>query len=91
VLVSGCVGFCIQVCVYVSEVDYVNGYVNGCVNEVNYVAVSVCLCLCPWCCIVLQRVVMCCSVLQCGAVYGLATISRLLKIISLFCRIKSLL
>ena len=55
------------------------------------VAVSVC-------CSVLQCVAVCCSALQCVAVhavtpapfsryYGVATISRLLKIIGLFCRI----
>jgi len=49
------------------------------------------------CCSVLQCVAVCCSVLQCVAVrcsannegshyYGVATISRLLKIIGLFCK-----
>jgi len=50
------------------------------------------------CCRVLQFVAVCCSVLQCAAVccthhkqYGVATISRIDKMIGLFCRISSLL
>jgi len=49
------------------------------------------------CCSVLQRVAVCCSVSpgsvfrpRSSAAYAVATISRLLKIISLFCRISSL-
>ena len=49
-------------------------------------------------CSVLQCIAFCCSVLRCVPVrcsvphqYGVASISRLLKIIGLFCRISSLL
>jgi len=75
-----------------------------CCSVVQCVAVccSVLQCVAV-CCSVLQYVAVCCSVLQCVAVssgvsaaagghrdYGVATISRLLPIVGLFCRISSL-
>ena len=57
-----------------------------CCSMLQYVAV---------CCSMLQCVAVCCSVLQsvsqCGERYGVATVSRIDKIIGLFGRILSLL
>jgi len=70
-----------------------DGSIQSGVLLVGAVCCSVLQCVAV-CCSVLQCVAVRCSVLQCvswmGTAYGGATLSRLLQIIGLFCRISSL-
>jgi len=72
------VPLCICLYVFACVCSYERVYVRVC-GVYLCVRVSVCICLC----VLDERV--------CVYVYGVATISRLLKIIGLFCRILSLL
>jgi len=59
--------------------------VGECVRMCVCVRACMCVCVCMYVC-----VCMCVCVMVEGCNYGMATISRLLKIIGLFCRISSL-
>ena len=75
-----CVAVCCSVLQCVAVCCSVLQCASVCCSALQCVAV---------CCGVLQYGTVWCSVVQCGVVccYGVATISRLLKIIGLFCRI----
>ena len=89
-----CVMQCVAVCGSVWQCAAVCYSVSLCV-AVCFGIVCGSVCCRNVCCSVLQCVAVCCSVVQCVAVccslllthsrYGVATTSRLLKIIGLFC------
>jgi len=80
VCVCVCVGVCASwICSQLTLADYAN--LPVCVHVCLCVRVCVCVCMCVFVCVCVSWI---CR-------YGVATISRLLKIIGLFCRISSLL
>jgi len=81
---QSCVYVCVYVCVCVREREREKERAKE--KEREQESVRMCVCVCMYMCI-------CVHVCLCVAPsrYGVATISRLLKIIGLFCRISSLL
>ena len=94
-----CVAHCVAVCCIVLSHELLQEvsmqYVAVCCSVLQCVVVLQCVAVC---CSVLHCVAVCCTVLHCvltraasGSGYAVATVGRLDKIISLFCRILSLL
>jgi len=94
-----CVAHCVAVCCIALSHELLQEvsmqYVAVCCSVLQCVVVLQCVAVC---CSVLHCVAVCCTVLHCvltraasGSGYAVATVGRLDKIISLFCRILSLL
>jgi len=92
-----CVCVCLCVCMYVYVTSHIykqTSIVRGCVFVLSVwmcvcVYVRACACVCVGVCVCMRMLLV--TLINKRVLYGVATLSRLLQIIRLFCRISSLL